>query len=162
VTLQVTEFVIGLLRATHFLGVLLLPGTLFGSVPMLIMAVRSADASVIRHSLARFHAFDRIRVPLGGLLLVLSGVLLSLYGDEPTPPQPLLVKQILLYSAGLIWRLVLYRQQKTMIRIAQTVDCPMEDPEFRRVYRNWFRWGMLALSLLLAAMISASLLARFI
>ena len=161
-TPPVAEFAIGSLRALHFLGVLLLPGTLFGSVPMLVMAIRSADPLVIRHSLARFHAFDRILVPLGGLFLVLSGVLLLAYGDKPEPPQPLLVKQVLFYSAALVWRLVLYPRQKAMIRTARAVELPHEDIEFRRLYRSWFRWGMFALSLLLAAMLSASLLARFV
>lgn len=156
------EIAIGLLRATHFLGVLVLPGTLFGSVPMLVMAIRSEDAATIRHAVAKFHAFDRIRVPVGGLLLVLSGAALNFWGPAAEPPQPLLVKQVLFYAAFVVWRFALVPRQKAMIRISTETRHPQEDEGFRHTYESWFRWGMLALALLLATMVAASILPPFI
>jgi len=144
------------MKALHVLAVAIFLGNIVTGLFWHAHAARTRDASVISHAMAGIISSDRLFTMPGVIVIVVSGVLLSIFGGYPLLRTGWILWPIILFSiSGLTFMFRVAPLQRQLLLMAR-VGAERGDFDFNayvKLATAWELWGAIALITPVAALL---------
>jgi len=149
---------VDILRWAHVLGACVLIGTGAGIAFFMLMAHRTQDARLVAHTAGIVVLADLVFTASAVIIQPVTGVWLALSIGWPLTSSWILLSVGLYVFIGALWLPVVWMQHRMwmLARQAAAANDPLP-PEYQRLYRLWFAFGVpafLAILVLLWLMIA--------
>ncbi len=138
-------------KLLHIIGVILFLGNITIGLFWMRIAVKTADAKILAHSLKGIIASDMIFTIPGVIFIATAGLMTAMVGLYPIMKTGWIVWSMTLFVlSGIAFIFKVSPLQKKMYALVSSSDS-YDQTKFRSLYLAWNIWGMIALVLPIAA-----------
>jgi uncharacterized membrane protein len=148
------------IKLIHITAVMIFLGNIITGLFWMGFAVKSGDQKIINHTMKGIIKADRYFTIPGVLIITAGGFMAAINGRYPILHTGWLLWSIIMFSvSGLAFAFKVAPLQKKIYRATVNTETAHDFDwnNFRKIYREWDRWGLVALVTPLAAFVMMTL-----